>query len=69
MRKETSHMTKLIAATLRIVNWFAWPLVCVIDHHLSIAMAVIVPAATRTFVPCMVGTSLQAARPRNHFPP
>ena len=39
------------------------------ESHLSTAIAVIVPDDIKMLVPCMVGTSLQAIRPRYHFPP
>ena len=121
--------------TFRIVNWFACPLVWVIDHHLimmmmtniimvkmtirmlmnlmmgrpvdcnggdgagsnknicSLPQSQMIPMAVMAMMvmmtttmttmmttmmmmtmtimirTCMVGTSLQAARPRNHFPP
>ena len=39
------------------------------QSHLSTAIAVMVPEDINMFVPCIVGTTLQAKRPRYHFPP
>ena len=63
------QMAMLMMATLVWVILVGNPLPWVIENHLSTAMAVIVPVETRVLVPCMVGTSLHATRPRNHFPP
>lgn len=70
MRKASVQMRRLIRITLVCVSLVGKPLVTpVMEIHLSMAIAVIVPEDTRTFVPWIVGTSLQAIKPRYHLPP